>query len=142
MNTFPNPTPTNDYFADIGFWLKGTGVHHYVIGLILALVLTIIPFALLEIHLTSKHETFTHPFLMLVAVVCALLQFLVQVAFFLHLVGRGAPRERLAIFSGACLVVAILVGGSLWIMTDLSARMTAPPSDSQMEFYMQDQGGF
>jgi len=137
-----NPTPTNDYFADIGFWPKGTGVRHYIIGLILALVLTIIPFALLEIHLTSKHETFTHPFLMAVAVVCALLQFLVQVAFFLHLIGRGVSRERLAIFGGASLVVAILVGGSLWIMTDLSARMIAPPSDSQMELYMQDQGGF
>ena len=137
-----NPPPTNDYFADIGFWPRGTGVRHYVIGLILALVLTIIPFALLEIHLTSQHETFTHPFLMTVAVACALLQFLVQVTFFLHLIGRGVSRERLAIFVGACLVVTILVGGSLWIMTDLGVRMTAPPSDSQMELYMQDQGGF
>ncbi len=136
-----NTPPTNDYFADIGFWPRGTGFVHYAAGLVLALVLTLVPFALVELQ-ASHHAAFSHAYLVAAVVVCALLQFVVQVAFFLHLAGRGVARERLVIFAGACLVVGILVAGSLWIMLDLNARMMTPPSAVQMEQYMQAQGGF
>jgi heme/copper-type cytochrome/quinol oxidase subunit 4 len=59
---------------------------------------------------------------------------------FLHLAGRGASRERLAIFAAALFIVAILVSGSLWIMFTLNGRMM--PDTAQMEQYMNDQSGF
>jgi cytochrome o ubiquinol oxidase operon protein cyoD len=94
---------------------------------------------LLEIHIQSGHVLFSHLLLRTVTVVCALLQFVVQATLFLHLVGKGASRERLLIFGAAVVIVSILVIGSLWIMFTLNGRMM--PSQMQMEQYMQSQSG-
>lgn len=124
----------DDYFADIGFWPRGTGIAGYTIGFILSLVLTFCAYLL-----ATRHPLALGP-LTAALIVFALLQFIVQAIFFLHLAGKGASRERLAIFAAALLIVTILVGGSLWIMTTLNGRMM--PSTEQMEQYMQDQNGF
>jgi cytochrome o ubiquinol oxidase operon protein cyoD len=134
-----NHEPT-DYFAEIGFWPEGTRLRTYLWGFFLSLLFTFIPFALLEIHIASHHRTFSHETLLVCALAFALLQFVTQAAFFLHLVGKEASRERLAIFAAAAVVVAILVGGSIWIMTNLNGRMMADPA--HMMEYMQQEDAF
>lgn len=125
---------THDYFEEIGFWPRGTGVGMYAAGFLLSLVLTI------GAYLAVTQRAFSPSVLACVLLAFALAQFLVQAICFLHLAGKGASRERLAIFTAAVLIVLILVSGSLWIMTTLNGRMM--PSTAQMEQYMQDQSGF
>lgn len=135
-----NHEPTKDYFAEVGFWPEGTGIRAYLVGFLLSLVFTLIPFTLVEIHLASHHASFSHESLLVWALVFAVLQFLTQAAFFLHLVGKHASRERRAIFLAAVGVVAILMGGSLWIMNNLNDRMMGNPG--AMTDYMQQEDAF
>ena len=101
----------------------------YVTGFILSLFLTIVPYLLVvNSALTAKN-------LVLAIVVLALAQLVVQVVFFLHLT---AKRWNLIIFIFTIFVVAILVGGSLWIMYNLNYNMT-PKTSSEMNAYMTSQ---
>jgi cytochrome o ubiquinol oxidase operon protein cyoD len=137
MNTHPS---NSDYFAEIGFWPNGSGARSYILGFTGSIVLTLIPFIMLEIHVGSHHTVFSHATLIAAAVACALLQFFVQIACFLHLAGKGVSRERRAMFAAAAAVVFILVAGSLWIMTSLNGRMMMTPAE--MMQYMQSQSSF
>ena len=111
--------------------------HHYlqsyIFGLGLSLALTASAYALVAYHLLNG------PTAIATLAMLALSQFVVQVVFFLHLEGEPASRERLFVLSFALVVVVILVGGSLWIMTNLNGRMM--PNDSQMTQYMNSQQG-
>jgi cytochrome o ubiquinol oxidase operon protein cyoD len=63
---------------------------------------------------------------------CAIVQFFVQLTFFLHL-GKGPDaRWNWFFLSLAILVVGILVGGSLWIMTNLNYNMTPDQMNASM----------
>lgn len=92
-------------------------VKEYVIGLILSIVLTAIPFGL--VMSGSLGETLTVAIIML----CAVGQMLVQLIFFLHMNGSS---EQLWNTTSAILVVilvAILIVGSIWIMNHLDHNM-------------------
>jgi cytochrome o ubiquinol oxidase operon protein cyoD len=128
-------TPGRDYFADIGFWPRGEGLGSYLIGFAASLLFTLAAYVFVTRHMLAPT-----PLIAAVSVL-ALLQFFVQTAYFLHLGGRGASKERRAIFAGAAAIVIILVGGSLWIMFDLNQRMGVMPTTEQMEFYMQSMTG-
>lgn len=67
----------------------------------------------------------------------ALVQFLIQLIFFLHLGKETKPRWKLFVLVFMILIVLILVFGSLWIMNNLNYRMTP----EQMNTYMNNQGG-
>ncbi|HVW82654.1 MAG TPA: cytochrome C oxidase subunit IV family protein [Candidatus Paceibacterota bacterium] len=128
---------TGDYFREIGFWSAGAGLRGYALGFLLSLALTLFAYFLATRHLLSYGAAVG------ALVALALVQFAVQASFFLHLAEPGVSRERLAIFAGACVVVFILVAGSLWIMFTLNGRMGAmEPSSAQMEHYMESQDGF
>lgn len=129
------------YFEDIGAWPVGTNhmSMSYVVGFVGAFILTVLPLALIEIHEYSRHTIFSHPFLTGAAFACAFIQFIAQSLFFLHVRGDRTGRDRLVVFLGALAIVAVLISGSLWIMTNLDARMTSDMS--QMEHYMEDQNG-
>jgi|SRR5579884_466443 len=109
----------------------------YIGGFIASVALTLIPFALVEIHVNSRHETFTHPFLIVIMTAAALIQFGVQLYCFLHLGRETRPRWKLLVLAFMVTVVLILVLGSLWIMNNLNYRMTP----QQMNSYMQQQDG-
>ncbi|MGH7175359.1 MAG: cytochrome o ubiquinol oxidase subunit IV [Minisyncoccia bacterium] len=127
----------NDYFAQIGFWSPGSGIKNYLGGFLLSLALTVAAYFLATHHLLS------YGVLIAVLVALALFQFVIQAAFFLHLAEPGVSTERLAVFAGACVVVLILVTGSLWIMFTLNSRMSGMmPSTDQMEQYMNAESGF
>ena len=89
----------------------------YLIGLVLALILTAVPFGLVSLGWLPAGAT-------LVAILVAgLAQVLVHLRYFLHLDLRRTPRENLLALCFAAVLILIMVGGSLWIMIDLRYRM-------------------
>lgn len=69
----------------------------------------------------------------------ALIQFFVQMIFFLHLGRETKPRWKFVSFWFMTLVVSILVFGSLWIMTNLQYHHTDHLKSSD-GFIIQDEG--
>lgn len=65
----------------------------------------------------------------------AILQFLVQMLFFLHVGDEHKPRWKVAVLFLMLGFVLILVIGSVWIMNNLNYRMTAP----QVQQYLNSQ---
>ncbi len=92
-------------------------VRDYLIGLVLALVLTAIPFALIYFKLLAGRAMF------FVIAATAIVQVVVHLRYFLHLRLSETPRENLLALGFAALLIFIMVGGSLWIMFDLHHRM-------------------
>lgn len=93
------------------------GARLYLTGLALALVLTAIPFALVQFHLMGGAAA------VVVIALAAALQILVHLRCFLRLDPAETPRETLLALAFAGLLIVLMVGGSLWIMFDLHQRM-------------------
>ena len=110
----------------------------YTTGYVLSIALTLLAFLPVAVHMWSQHAVFSHAFLYAAIVLCALLQAAVQLTFFLHLGKRGNGTNRAA-FAFAAVLVVIVVGGALWIMSNLNSRMAATPE--QMMQYMDSQSG-
>jgi cytochrome o ubiquinol oxidase operon protein cyoD len=92
----------------------------YVWGIGLALLLTVVPFALVQWFPAVPRLS-----LLIVIGAFALVQMLVHFRFFLH-IGFRQKREdlQLLLFSGLLLI--IMVAGTIWIMASLSQRMAMP----------------
>ena len=101
----------------------------YLVGYILSVALTVTAYIMVTQHTATKW--------VLISWVAglAVVQFVIQLLFFLHLDQESKPRWKLLVFSFMILVGVIIVGGSLWIMDNLNYRMTP----QQMDSYMQDQ---
>jgi cytochrome o ubiquinol oxidase operon protein cyoD len=89
----------------------------YIAGFVFALVLTGIPFGLVVAGLLPRFTT------LVVIAVLALVQVVVHLRYFLHLDLQSTPRENLLALAFAAVLICIMIGGSLWIMLDLVARM-------------------
>jgi cytochrome o ubiquinol oxidase subunit IV len=89
----------------------------YLIGFVLAVVLSIIPFWLVAAHALPARST------LMVIGIAAVLQVLVHLRFFLHLNLVTTPRENLLALVFTALLIFLMVGGSFWIMFDLHGRM-------------------
>lgn len=92
-------------------------IRRILIGLVAALVLTAVPFGAVASNAVAGDAA-----LALIAVAAAL-QIGVHLRFFLRLGLQGSPHETLLAIGFACVLVAIMLGGSLWIMSDLHQRM-------------------
>ena len=92
-----------------------TEFRHYIIGFLLAAVLTIIPFCLV-VFLGGALAWWG-------VVICAIAQLVVHLRYFLHLSLRGQQKEdlQLVLFTG--LILLIMIGGSIWILGSLYNRM-------------------
>ncbi|MDI1288019.1 MAG: cytochrome o ubiquinol oxidase subunit IV [Reyranella sp.] len=93
------------------------GLRTYLIGFVLAVVLTAIPFYVVITHALPPQRT-----LLLIAG-AAILQVLVHLRFFLHLNFTTTPKENLLAIVFTTVLIFIMVGGSFWIMFDLHQRM-------------------
>ncbi|MGA9851902.1 MAG: cytochrome C oxidase subunit IV family protein [Gammaproteobacteria bacterium] len=91
----------------------------YIWGVGLALLLTLVPFALVYWH------GMAHFLLLIVIGVLALLQMGVHFGFFLH-IGLRQKREDLQLILFSTLLLIIVVAGTIWIMTSLATRMAMP----------------
>ncbi|MEO6798634.1 MAG: cytochrome C oxidase subunit IV family protein [Rhodanobacter sp.] len=96
--------------------------HSYVWGVGLALLLTVLPFAL--VHWVPSIPHFP---LLIVIGAFALVQMLVHFRFFLH-IGFRQKREDLQLILFSALLLIIMVAGTLWIMASLAMRMAMPGS--------------
>jgi cytochrome o ubiquinol oxidase operon protein cyoD len=103
----------------------------YVAGYIFSIYLTITAYLAVYNHLFSNTS------LTVIIVGLALIQFVGQLVFFMHLGKETKPRWKLAVTLFMIMVVAILVGGSLWIMSSLKYNMTP----TQEQNYMNNQQG-
>jgi len=89
----------------------------YLIGIVLALILTAISFGLVAFEALPRETA------LIVIAVLAVVQILVHLRFFLHIDFKSTPRENLIALAFACVLIFLMVGGSLWIMFDLYHRM-------------------
>lgn len=92
-------------------------VKEYVWGLVLSIVLTLIPFALVMYGSLSDGLTLS------IILLCAVAQIMVQLVFFLHM---NTSSEQIWNTTSAVFIVlitAILVLGSIWIMQHLNHNM-------------------
>ncbi len=89
----------------------------YLTGFILSIVLTAIPFMLVMQGMGGRDA------ILPVISAFAIAQILVHVVCFLHLNTTSEGGWNFYAFIFAVLVIAILVGGSLWIMFHLNANM-------------------
>jgi len=89
----------------------------YAIGLILSIVLTAIPFALVMSGALSRSAVLFGIF------GAAIVQILVHLHYFLHLDASSAMRWNVLALLFAVLIIILFVGGTLWIMYHLNYRM-------------------
>lgn len=100
----------------------------YYIGFVGAAILTILAYASVKLEWFSP--AITAAFILTLAV----LQFVVQVYYFLHLKGESKPRWRNWTFVYSLIMMLVVVCGSLWVMYNLNYRMGM--TGEQMEEYM------
>ncbi len=92
-------------------------ISSYLVGFGLSLILTVLAFGLCEFKLLSEGSLYK------TLAVLAILQLLVQSLCFLRLNTSKEGRSNLFPFLFTLLIIAILVGGSLWIMYNLNYNM-------------------
>ncbi len=89
----------------------------YLTGFVAALILTVIPFALVAVDVLHRMPTLT------IIAIAAVIQILVHLRYFLHIDLATTPRENLLALAFAGVLIFLLVGGSLWVIFDLYDRM-------------------
>jgi cytochrome o ubiquinol oxidase operon protein cyoD len=94
----------------------------YIIGFVLSVVLTAVPFWLV---MTGALPGMVATALIIFAL--ALVQILVHVVFFLHLDTRSEGGWTLIAFIFTAVIVVIAIAGSIWIMYHLNTNMMPMP---------------
>ena len=103
--------------TDIEFGSDHGTVKSYIVGFIISLVLTIIPFLIVANHWLSNNASY------MTIGLFALAQLFIQLVFFLHLSFKSSAKWNLNVFLFTLVVVLILVLGTLWIMVNLDYFM-------------------
>jgi cytochrome o ubiquinol oxidase subunit IV len=88
----------------------------YLVGFVLALALTVIPFGLVAARTLPPIQMFV------VIGVAAITQVVVHLRYFLHLDFKPSSQNKLIALCFAAVVLLVLVGGALWIIFDLNYR--------------------
>lgn len=90
-----------------------------MIGFVLSIILTAIPFGLVMFPTMSREAT------LWIVVIFAVIQVLVHLVYFLHLDRTSEQRWNVIAFVFSALIIAFLVGLSLWIMFSIHHFMMA-----------------
>ncbi|MBC3775501.1 cytochrome o ubiquinol oxidase subunit IV [Pseudomonas sp. SWRI99] len=91
----------------------------YLIGFIISVVLTAIPFALVMYPTLPRHLTAW------VVVALGVVQIFVHLKYFLHLDTAAEQRWNLIALIFSVVIIVLLVGLSLWIMNSIHHNMLA-----------------
>ena len=94
-------------------------VKSYMIGFVLSIILTAIPFGLAMSPSLPKNLT------VLIIVAMAVIQVVVHLVYFLHMDRSKEQRSNVSTFLFTVMVIALLVGLSLWIMFSIHFEMMA-----------------
>ncbi|GAA0481233.1 MULTISPECIES: cytochrome o ubiquinol oxidase subunit IV [Tatumella] len=92
-------------------------VKSYVIGFILSVILTAIPFWMVMDGGAAKNT------ILAVVVICAVVQIVVHLVYFLHLDRKSEGGWNLVALVFSAVIILIVVVGSLWIMWNLNYNM-------------------
>jgi len=95
----------------------GEGVQGYLMGLVLAALLTVASFYVLHTNLIWG------PGIVVMLVVLAIAQIGVHLVFFLHLTTAPDNTNNIFALAFGILIVILIIGGSIWIMHHLNERM-------------------
>jgi len=99
----------------------------YVVGFILSLIFTAIPYYLVV------NKALSSSVLLIVILAIAVIQMLIQIFFFLHL-GRGPkPLYNIFFFAGTVATILVVVGGSVFIMNNLHHMVPAEAAKKLIE---------
>ena len=94
-------------------------VKSYVIGFILSVILTAIPFGLVMFPSMPKDIT------IMIVVALAVIQVVVHLVYYLQMDRSAEQRSNVSTFLFTAMVIALLVGLSLWIMFSIHTSMMA-----------------
>lgn len=94
-------------------------VKSYIIGFVLSVILTVIPFGIVMNPMLSQSAT------LIVIWVMALVQIFVHLVFFLHMNTSSEQRWNVIAFAFTILITVIVVAGSLWIIHGMHSNMLA-----------------
>lgn len=111
--------------------VKEDSLKSYSIGFGASVGMTLLAYGLVVQNSLDKQT------IVVIIAFLAIMQFVVQAFYFLHLDSETKQKWKLTAFLFMLLVVVILVFGSIVIMNDLNYRMTP----QEMETYLKDQGG-
>ena len=89
----------------------------YVIGFVLAVILTVIPFKIVMDGTMDRSTT------LLIILGMAAVQVVVHLKYFLHMDGSKEQRWNVMSFLFTLLILFIVLAGSLWIMHNMNANM-------------------
>jgi cytochrome o ubiquinol oxidase subunit IV len=106
-----NPAPIDSTGVSRG------SLKSYLTGFVLSLMLTAIPFALVMRGTWPASAALAGIFS------AGLIQILVHLHYFLHLDASSAARWNVLAIIFTLLIMALFVGGTLWIMSNLNYRM-------------------
>lgn len=118
--------------------LKNKTFRAYIIGFGLSILLTFLAFGLTIKHVESGHYFVSHDLMVPVLLGLALIQLVVQLVFFLHVLKEDRPRWNLLFFIGTFGLVFLLVAASLIIMNNLNKYHVTP--ESAEEYILIDEG--
>ncbi len=109
--------------------IESSSVLIYTIGLLLAVILTATSFWVANTSLLWM------PGVALGLAVLAIAQMGVHLVFFLHITTGPDNTNNVLALAFGILIVTLIVGGSLWIITDLNENMMPPgePMNLQMQ---------
>lgn len=112
----------------------------YIIGFVSSIILTLLSYLLVSAHVSAHHQAIPHEVLIPGIVILAVIQLVVQLIFFLHLLSgkRSEMGWRLMIFFSTISIIIVVIIGSLWIMNNLNYNMTP----HEVNQYIIEQDGF
>lgn len=121
----------NDFkVIDEQFEAGRSAMRSYVVGFVLSILFTLIPYFIVTKHLLGAQSIVGGITFFAVA------QLFVQVVFFLHLHKKSKPHWNMVVFFFTLLIVAFLVVGSLWIMYHLNYNMMGATPATSAEGYI------
>jgi cytochrome o ubiquinol oxidase operon protein cyoD len=100
-----------------GIEIPHASMRDYVIGFVLSVILTAIPFALVMTGALSA------PVTAVVIMGFAVVQIIVHMVYFLHMSPKAEGGWTLTSLIFTLIVVVIMLSGSVWVMSNLNANM-------------------
>jgi cytochrome o ubiquinol oxidase operon protein cyoD len=95
-------------------------VKSYMIGFVLAIILTAIPFGLV---MQQGHYGFSADTVVSAILALAVVQVFVHVVYFLHMDRSAEQRWNVVAFAFTAMILVIVVSGSIWIMHNATSNM-------------------
>ena len=105
-------------------------VKSYMIGFVLSIILTAIPFGLV---MDAGHYGFMAGTVLGAILAFAVVQVFVHVVYFLHMDRSAEQRWNVVAFAFTVMILAIVVTGSIWIMHNATSNMEHAMSATSSE---------